>query len=43
MTRLALLALLALAGCGVDGAPQAPATGMTVTRSAEMGLARDGG
>lgn len=42
MPRLALLALLALAACGVDGAPQPP-TGMTTSGSAEMGIARDGG
>lgn len=43
MPRLALLCLLALAACGVDGAPQAPVDGMTLTGSAAMGVARDGG
>jgi len=43
MPRLALLCLLALAACGVDGAPQPPADGVTVTGSAQMGVARDGG
>ena len=42
--RLALLALLtlALAACGVDGPPQPP-SGMTVTGSAALGVARNGG
>ena len=39
---LALLAVLALAACGVDGAPQPP-TGLSVTGSTTFGLARDGG
>lgn len=43
MPRLALLCLLALAACGVDGAPEAPAAGLTVSGSAAMGVARDGG
>ena len=43
MTRLALLCLLALSACGVDGAPQPPASGVTVTGSAEIGIARNGG
>ncbi len=42
MPRLALLALLALVGCGVDGAPQPP-SGVSVTGNAEMGIARNGG
>ena len=42
MPRLALLCLLALAACGVDGAPQAPADGLTISGSAEMGIARNG-
>jgi hypothetical protein len=43
MPRFALLCLLALAACGVDGAPQPPASGVTLSGSAEMGMARDGG
>ena len=38
MTRLAVLAFLALAACGADGAPQAPANGVTVSGSARMGV-----
>ena len=44
--RIAVLACLWLAACGADGAPKPPsttaATGMTMTGSAEMGVARDG-
>ena len=43
MTRLTFLCLLALAGCGVDGAPQAPASGIDISASATMGMARNGG
>ena len=44
MKLFAALALLALAGCGADGAPQAPVqTGMVITGSASAGIARDGG
>lgn len=43
MRALALLALLALAACGADGAPNPPAPGMTISGTAEMGLARSGG
>ena len=43
MPRLALLCLLALAACGVDGAPEAPTEGVNVTGSAQMGIASNGG
>ena len=43
MRPLALLAFLALAACGADGAPAPPAPGVTMSGSAEMGVARDGG
>ena len=43
MIRLACLALLALASCGADGAPQPPVvTGMTMTGSAEVGVIKQG-
>jgi hypothetical protein len=42
MPRLALLCLLALASCGVDGAPQAPSD-VALTGTAQTGVARDGG
>ena len=42
MTRIALLCLLALAACGVDGAPQPPGSGASMSASAAMGVARDG-
>ncbi len=36
---LALTACLAVAGCGVDGAPQPPVTpGITVTGDAQIGI-----
>lgn len=41
LRALALLCLVALVGCGADGVPTAP--GMTVTGSASLGIARDGG
>ena len=44
MSRIAVLALLALAACGANGAPQAPATpGMSISATASMGVAHDGG
>jgi hypothetical protein len=43
MTRIAVLAFLALCSCGVNGAPQPPAVGMSMSGSAEMGVASDGG
>lgn len=43
MRLLAALALLALAACGADGAPNPPATGLSMSGTAEMGVARDGG
>jgi hypothetical protein len=38
MMRLAILALLALAACGVDGEPTAPATGVSVGGDAYVGI-----
>ena len=39
MMRFAtILALLALAACGVDGAPKAPAPGVTMTGDASVGV-----
>ena len=40
---LAVLSLLALVGCGAEGTPNPPASGLTVSGSVETGLARDGG
>jgi hypothetical protein len=39
MPRLILLAALALAACGADGAPEPPTkSGITVTGEAEIGV-----
>ncbi|AMY67428.1 argininosuccinate lyase [Frigidibacter mobilis] len=40
MTRMAILALLALAACGADGPPVAPseAPGVTVSGTVEFGV-----
>lgn len=39
MPRLILLAALALAACGADGAPEPPTkSGLTVTGEAEIGV-----
>jgi hypothetical protein len=44
MPRLVLLACLALAGCGADGAPKAPVqkapvqTGLTISGDAQIGI-----
>lgn len=39
MPRLLLLACLALAACGADGAPEPPTkSGVTVTGEAEIGV-----
>jgi hypothetical protein len=39
MPRLILLACLALAACGADGKPQAPApSGVTVSGDAQIGV-----
>lgn len=44
MSRIAVLALLALAACGANGAPKPPTTpGLSITGTASMGVARDGG
>ncbi len=43
MPRFALLALLALAACGAEGVPQAPAvqpaSGLSISGTASMGVA----
>ena len=39
MPRLLLLACLALAACGADGAPEPPAqTGVTISGEAQVGV-----
>lgn len=39
MPRLLLLACLALAACGADGAPEPPAkTGITISGDAQVGV-----
>jgi predicted small lipoprotein YifL len=38
MRRIALVALLALAACGADGPPVAPAAGVTVGGEARAGV-----
>jgi predicted small lipoprotein YifL len=39
MPRLALIALLTLAACGADGAPEPPTkSGITVTGEAQIGV-----
>ena len=41
--RAALVLLLTLAACGAAGAPEAPQPGLTISGTATMGIARDGG
>ena len=45
MRFLSLIAVLTLAACGVDGAPERPAAkaNLSVTGQAEIGVARQGG
>ncbi len=43
MKRIAVAALLALAACGVDGAPQPPAAGNGMSGTVTMGIGKDGG
>ncbi len=38
MTRLALLAFLALSACGADSAPLAPADGVAISGEARAGV-----
>lgn len=38
MRRIALLALLALVGCGAEGPPVAPGAGVVVTGEARAGV-----
>ena len=38
LARPALLAVLALAACGADGAPQPPAPGITLSGTAAAGV-----
>ena len=39
---LFLITLALLSACGADGAPTPPATGITISGSAEMGVAKNG-
>ncbi|MES2813465.1 MAG: hypothetical protein V4720_01065 [Pseudomonadota bacterium] len=38
MPRLLLVACLALAACGADGAPETPSKGIAVTGEAQVGV-----
>lgn len=38
MPRLLLIACLALAACGADGAPEPPSKGLSVTGEAQVGV-----
>lgn len=38
MPRLLLVAFLALAACGADGAPEPPSKGITVSGEAQVGV-----
>ena len=38
MKPLLILALFALTACGIDGAPEKPATGVTLSGEASLGV-----
>lgn len=42
MPSIALLCLLAVAACGVAGAPTQPSAGVALTGTASLGIAADG-
>jgi hypothetical protein len=42
MKRALIVCLLLLQACGVDGAPTAPEPGVTISGTAQMGIAKNG-
>lgn len=42
LKKLWFAALVCLAGCGVNGAPERPATGLTISGEAAVGIAKNG-